>query len=137
LSAGELAKITISSGIRPDGRTGCIVDIDDFGNIRTSVPNHIPDSVLGSLAGFSIKGGGLDVAGKAKIVRTFSEVEAQEPAFVLSSTGFLDLVVNRGNASREFDIHPSSLGLDVGLWPRTTIDLSFSADRVPYNRATT
>ena len=127
LEPETLAKITISSESGERRRAGCIVDVDGFGNVRTNVPNHIPHELLGREAAFRITGAGSDITGRAKVLRTFSEAARREAAFVLSSTGCLDLVVNLGSASDRFGIRAEKLGLDGDLRPSARIELDLAA----------
>lgn len=124
LDRNELARITISSGATDRGRSGDIVDIDGFGSIRTNVPNHVPDWLVGRNVGFFIRGT-QSVAGNAKVVRTFAEAGAGQPVLVQSSTGCLDLAVSRGSASGTFGIRENDIGLDAALRPGLRIEVDF------------
>ncbi len=121
LSESELAKISISADCAERTRAGFLVDVDGFGSIRTNVPNHLPEEVLGKVVGFRISGPQGEREGAARVVRTFSEAGRGEPVFVLSSTGCLDLAINLGSASSHFGIGPEQIGVDSSLRPQNRI----------------
>jgi S-adenosylmethionine hydrolase len=126
LDPETLARITISAESTEKSRAGYLVDIDGFGSIRTNVPNHVPDKFLGKTAEFEIFGLGKSLAGKAKVVRTFSEAQRGEAVFVLSSTGCLDLAENLGSASERFGISGQDISVDGDLRPKARVELEFS-----------
>ncbi len=123
LDPASLARITISADSTERGRRGHLVDVDGFGNIRTNVPNHLPDDCIGREAAFSISLPGRSLDGKARIVRTFSDAGEGERIFVLSSTGCLDLALSMGSAASEFSIGPGSICVDASLKPTSAISL--------------
>ncbi len=129
LDACSLLAIRLSETNNASHRSGAIVDVDGFGNIRTSMANHIPESLIGSHLPYSITGLPLSHIGRARMVRRFGDCEQGELAFILSSTGYLDLVVNLGNAAQQLSLNPDSLGLslsDGALVPQTLVSLSLS-----------
>jgi S-adenosylmethionine hydrolase len=127
LDPGALARISISSGSGPLSRAGFIVDVDGFGSIRTNVPNHVPEAVVGKTVGFTISSPDKTFGGEARVVRTFSEAGKDEAVFVLSSTGCLDLAVNLGSASERFGISARSITVGPSLEPSTRIALDLSS----------
>jgi S-adenosyl-L-methionine hydrolase (adenosine-forming) len=127
LDPETLARVTISSESTERSRAGCVVDVDGFGNVRTSVPNHIPEEFIGRESRFTITRPNGQIDGRARVLRTFADAAHDEAAFVLASTGCLDLVVNRGSAAGRFGISPDGLGLDSGLKPTTVIELALAA----------
>lgn len=105
-------------------REGSIVDIDGFGTLRTTVPNHLPKHLLGRWLHFSLSFNDITLEAAARLVRTFGECKKSgEPALVLSSTGNLDLAVNFGNAADHFGIRPHNIGLDNSLGPTAKIQI--------------
>ncbi|MFN7991928.1 MAG: SAM-dependent chlorinase/fluorinase [Candidatus Micrarchaeia archaeon] len=126
LCQSDLARISISSRSSDLSREGHLVDVDGFGSVRTNVPNHIPERLLGKVVGFEITGPEGRIRSEARLVRTFSEARRGEPVFVLSSTGCLDLAVNLGSASEKFNIPPESIVLGPDLVPlkRIVLDLA-------------
>jgi len=80
------------------------VHIDNFGNVALNVSEEL----LGRLSvgyGASLR---VRVSGgehSIKLVRTFGEVEPGEAAAIINSCGFLELVVNRGSASRKLGVN--------------------------------
>src|SRR4030095_374589 len=124
LTESELAKITISSESSERSRSGCIVDIDGFGSIRTNVPNHIPEYYLGKKVPFRIFGDGNAHSDSARMVRTFAEAKRDEVVFVLSSTGYLDLAVNLGSAANRYKIQPEGIRVDERLEAKSRIVLN-------------
>ncbi|MEW6721813.1 MAG: SAM-dependent chlorinase/fluorinase [Candidatus Micrarchaeota archaeon] len=125
IDPATLARITISADATERSRAGCLVDIDGFGSVRTNVPNHIPEEAIGRPVEFGITGP-KPVSGRARVVRTFAEAERDEPVFVLSSTGCLDLAVNLGSASGHFGISHEHIGVGRDLRPVSTIELKLS-----------
>ena len=125
LDESELARISISAESTEKSRSGYLVDIDGFGSIRTNVPNHVPEQVLGKFVDFEISGP-VALKASARVVRTFAEAGLGEAVFVLSSTGCLDLAINLGSASQAFGILPGHITVDSALRPenRISIDLS-------------
>lgn len=123
LDPATLARITISARCTDYTRSGSFVDVDGCGSLRTSVPNHLPSSVIGRSAKFSISGLDREVAGVAKVVKTFGEVGEGEAVFVQSSTGCLDLALNRGNASRAYGISAEQIRVGSDLKPSIGISI--------------
>ena len=124
IDENDLARISISCETSEKGRAGYIVDVDGFGSIRTNVPNHLPESVIGTSVDFVIHGK-RTVSSSATVARTFSDVEKGEPALVLSSTGCLDLAVNLGSASERYGIRAEDIGIRNSE-PDTRISLSYA-----------
>ena len=123
ISESDLAKISISAQSTERSRAGFLVDIDGFGSIRTNVPNHLPEEVVGKVVRFSISGPEGGKEGAARVVRTFSEAGRGEPGYVLSSTGCLDLAINLGSASTHLGISPDQIRVDGTLRPQNRIEL--------------
>lgn len=92
-------------------RSGPIVDIDAFGTIRTDIPNHVPERFIGKNLGFAISSTKMRLEAEARLVRTFGECFFGEQAFVLSSTGSIDLAVNMGSAAERFGFNYGDIGL--------------------------
>lgn len=125
LNGAELKTIALKPTVSDDRRIGSIVDIDEFGNVRTNIPNHIPGELLGRLIPFKLTAPNLTLDARARLVRTFGECSRDEPIFVLSSTGSLDLAVNLGNAAERFSISPDNIGLE-GPYPTAKIELDLA-----------
>ncbi|VVC02873.1 Chlorinase [Candidatus Bilamarchaeum dharawalense] len=124
LDPGTIVKIAISTDSTATSRAGWIVDGDGFGVIRTNVPNHVPRQAIGRLVAFTLNGGQVDITDRARLVETFDDSKPGETVLVLSSTGCLDLAVNRGNALERFGINFDQITLD-GLQPRLKVSVRF------------
>lgn len=129
LSEAELAKICISAESTEKSRIGHLVDIDGFGSLRTNVPNHIPQNILGKVVPFSLHVAEKSVRDRARVVRAFAEAERNEPVFVLSSTGCLDLAVNLGSAAERYSIRAQDIKVDRELRPASRVVLDLSSAR--------
>lgn len=76
---------------------GVVLRVDVFGNLLTNFRTEdLPEATI---AGGKIA---LDVAGKRieKLVQTFAQGPAGVPVAILGSSGFLEIAVNKGHASR-------------------------------------
>jgi S-adenosyl-L-methionine hydrolase (adenosine-forming) len=91
---------------------GVVLRVDAFGNLMTNLTiEHVP---LEAVEAGTVK---LSVGGKEvrKLVQTFALGAPGEPVAVFGSAGFLEVAVNRGNASR-------TLGANRGA--EVTLDLA-------------
>jgi S-adenosylmethionine hydrolase len=91
---------------------GVVLRVDAFGNLMTNLTAE--DFPIGILDGGAIK---LAVNGKQvlRFAQTFGSGNPSEPIAVLGSAGYVEIVVNRGSASR-------TLGANRGT--EVTLDLS-------------
>ncbi|MBI5227940.1 SAM-dependent chlorinase/fluorinase [Candidatus Micrarchaeota archaeon] len=141
LAPQTLVKIRLSSQSSTVSRSGFIVNVDGVGSIRTNLPNHVPPEFIGKELGFRIRGKvrtcgsrgqeeekGFSTEGRARLVRTFGEVESGEPVLILGSTGNIDLAVRDTSAARRFGIDAESLTLDEGLRPALKIEITFPSN---------
>lgn len=126
IDPATLQTIRLELELSDERRAGSIVDIDAFGNVRTDIPNHLPERVIGRQVPFKLRVGILEVDARARLVRTFAECQSREPALILSSTGSLDLVVNLGSATSQFNLPPEQIGLDADLRPTARIELNLA-----------
>jgi S-adenosylmethionine hydrolase len=118
----SLVRINFDVEQLPYQRIGVLTDIDGFGTLRTTISNHLPETLIGNKLSFNIIGPGIDINSTARLSRTFAECEVGEPLLILASTGALDLAVNLGNASKKFGIRPEQI--DLGQDLRPTIKIS-------------
>ncbi len=132
LDPDSLVKIKISSQTSADRRAGYLVDVDGFGSIRTNMPNHLPEDLIGEVVPATIEIGEKRIETNAKVVRTFAEAKEGEQILVPSSTGFIDLAISLRtggrlkNASEVFGITPREIALDGELRPAGKISLALS-----------
>jgi len=76
-----------------DAVEGEIITIDKFGNLITNIrPQSLPGDCIIDLPGKHIRFYGLN--------RSYSEVFAGDPLAIAGSTGYLEIAVNQGNASK-------------------------------------
>lgn len=76
---------------------GVVLRVDNFGNLVTNLtPEDVPQLTAAD-GKFKIRVGTGEVS---KLVQTFSQGTSGEPIGVIGSSGFLEISVNRGNASR-------------------------------------
>ncbi len=129
ISEADLVRIKLSCAATGNTRCGHVVDVDPFGNVRTTMPNHVPLHALGKHAKYRITNGGNNVdEGQARIVRTFGDARpGDELLFVLSSTGCLDLAVNCGNAAKRLGIELDRISLDAKREPTHDVLVEFAA----------
>jgi S-adenosylmethionine hydrolase len=91
---------------------GAVLRVDHFGNLITNVTvEDVPDLVA---AGGNVK---INVGNGqvSKVVRTFAEGAAGEVVGLIGSSGYLEISVNKGNASRT---------LGVGRGAEVTVELA-------------
>jgi len=87
------------------GIKGVILRADSFGNLITNFkPEDLPEAVL-SQGSIQVQAGNHVVT---KFVETFAQGNGSEPFVYLGSSGYLEIAVNKGNASR-------TLGLMRGM----------------------
>jgi S-adenosylmethionine hydrolase len=91
---------------------GVVLRVDAFGNLMTNLTiEHVPlETVEAGMVKLSV--GGKEIR---KLVQTFALGAPGEPVAVFGSAGFLEVAVNRGNASR-------TLGANRGA--EVTLDLA-------------
>ncbi|MDO8554617.1 MAG: SAM-dependent chlorinase/fluorinase [Candidatus Micrarchaeota archaeon] len=107
-------------------RTGWLVDIDNFGVLRTNLPNHLGAEYVGKTAELTIHSHDTHPLSffRAQVTLTdnFESVARGELIAVLSSTGCLDIAANLASASEITKIGFDSVGLD-GHRPITQVHL--------------
>ncbi|MEM2110197.1 MAG: SAM hydroxide adenosyltransferase, partial [Candidatus Odinarchaeota archaeon] len=85
------------------GLEGYVIDVDDFGNIITSVPVNVLTSFLKNRTGYiKLSTGGKSF--KAKIGRKFTDAAAGEIIIIPGSKGFTEIAFNKGDASRKLKL---------------------------------
>lgn len=124
LNIEELTKIELSSKSTERHRTGYLVDIDDFGTLRTNMPNGIGKDRLGQFVDLKLRGA-VSYSAHLRIAETFGNLNEGEVGILISSTSCLDIAVNKGSASKELGIDFESIGLGKNLEPITRVELSF------------
>jgi S-adenosylmethionine hydrolase len=91
---------------------GAVLRVDHFGNLITNVTvEDVPDLLVAS-GNLKINVGNGQVS---KVVRTFAEGAAGEVVGLIGSSGYLEISVNKGNASRT---------LGVGRGAEVTVELA-------------
>ena len=139
LEESTLKEIALDSRSDATSRTGALVDIDDFGTLRTNLPNHLHESILGkqvdlfilnrdpSLLGARFRWGDNIISqGKVFVRDTFEGSAKDETIAVLSSTGCLDIAVNLGSAAKKLGSTHDHIILDESLRPATWVHLDFN-----------
>jgi hypothetical protein len=77
---------------------GEVIFADSFGNVITNIPE---DTILK----FSSFGSQVEVNGRrVPFVQTYAFVRQEEPLILVGSHGFLEIAVNKGNASLQFGL---------------------------------
>lgn len=75
--------------------TGSIVKVDRFGNLITNLrPDALPEILTRA---FTLVAG---VTPIEKMVRTYAEGAYGQPVLIVGSTGYLEIIVNQGNAAK-------------------------------------
>jgi S-adenosyl-L-methionine hydrolase (adenosine-forming) len=75
---------------------GEVVSVDRFGNLMTNVEES---HLTGKIGGVTV--GNAEISG---LSRYFAEVPAGEPLALINSFGYLEIAVNRGNASAQLEV---------------------------------
>ena len=78
---------------------GDMLEVDAFGNLMTNfTAEDLPQGADGKI--------NLQVGGKRveKLAQTFAQGAAGEPVAIVGSSGFVEIAVNKGNASRTLSI---------------------------------
>lgn len=120
----RLRRIVLTATSEGDIRRGSLVDIDQFGALRTDMPNHVNTGAIGNTARLRvITGGKLLYDGGVSVRTQFEDAKPGELLAVLSSTGCLDIAANLANASTRLGIGSEFVGLSSGLRPITTVEL--------------
>ena len=90
-----------SPKIRKEAISGEIIHIDGFGNLITNISEKdLKAARIYEGETLSIQLGGEEL--KLKICSSYSEVPRNMPLSIIGGTGFLEISVNQGNASRIF-----------------------------------
>jgi S-adenosyl-L-methionine hydrolase (adenosine-forming) len=99
---------------KPAGQavTGVVLHVDVFGNLMTNLTAKDVPAIAAATGTIRLAVNGKEVR---RIVRTFGDGTPGEPIAVFGSAGYLEIAVNRGNASR-------TLGVNRGA--EVTLDLS-------------
>lgn len=124
VSETELRKIILEAKADGTSRTGSLVDIDEFGTLRTDMPNHFAESDQGKSGNVDFVNGGHRLRKHIRVLGTFEGADEREFIAVLSSTGCLDIAANLGNASELLGVGFESIGLTADLRPLTSVHLS-------------
>ena len=125
----SLRRILLSSESTPTSRTGYLVDIDSFGNLRTNLEN-------GSVGGFDSARVKIWCNGFELFDQTFDKKSVAQRNFengpgtgislVRSSTGCLDIIKKQGDASKELRITSGRIALTPDLRPVTEVSIERS-----------
>lgn len=127
LSIQDLACIQLSAPITTDSRTGSLVDIDHFGNARTTLLNHVPERIIGETARLRVQSATTIIYdGDVVIRRTFGDAKDNEFFALLASTGCIDLCVREGSGSERLGITFNQIRLTTNLVPTISVTLQFS-----------
>jgi S-adenosylmethionine hydrolase len=76
---------------------GTVLRVDHFGNLVTNLTPELVPALLGADGKVTIQIGNMQVC---KVVQTFAEGPAGEVVAIVGSSGYLEISVNKGNASR-------------------------------------
>ena len=129
----HLRQINLSLESTPKLHKGHLVDIDEFGNLRTNIENGSLDALDCARVIVSCRGLKLfdRTAYRDLDVRTNFESGKDGSVFLVrSSTGCLDIVKKQGDASRELRITFNQIGLTADLRPISEVLIDRSiADR--------
>lgn len=119
----KLHKIKLDLVKTEDLVEGYLVDIDSFGAIRTNIPNEFLSKINNHKVRLTISQlFKILYDGEAKISKTFSGNDGNEVLLVPSSTGCVDIVINKKNARKYIGISHASLDLSE-LKPITKITI--------------
>ena len=100
----EVKKPEFSKTIREKGKlVGTVLHVDGFGNIITNITekeleqNCMKDAVTVELPFYKAK---------LKLCKAYGDVEVKEPLALIGSHDFLEISLNRGSASKKFEVKP-------------------------------
>ncbi|MFH1785566.1 MAG: SAM-dependent chlorinase/fluorinase [Candidatus Micrarchaeota archaeon] len=121
LSSDQLCKILLETKASSTLRKGSLVDIDDFGTLRTNLPNHVNEDWIDSFVQLTIRAlGHILFSGKVALRTKFEGSEKGELIALLASTGCIDIAANLGSASSDLKIGFNGIQLS-GLIPTTEV----------------
>lgn len=81
-----------------------VLHVDRFGNVITNIKGRLPEDW--EAANIMVRNTPI---GTVRLARTYSEAEVGEPLLVVGGTGYTELAVNQGNASRKYSISPGDI----------------------------
>jgi S-adenosylmethionine hydrolase len=87
--------------------TGMIMRVDNFGNLVTNLPNSAIKGMTSSAQQVGVLVGKRPA--KARIVRTYSDGRPGELILLGSSSGFVELSLMKGSATRAFLARPGGV----------------------------
>lgn len=118
-SLERVPALVVEPGILPDGRHGLRAEVswvDRFGNVQlaapaSALPAGVPWLVVHPEPGPWTALMGAELAGDEAVVRvrTFADLEPDQPGLLVDGNGNLALVVREGSAAAHFGIGPGSL----------------------------
>ena len=83
----------------PDALSGCVIDVDHFGNLVSNLSQQDVAGFLRRADDFRVRLGNVDIG---PILRTYTDVERGEPLAVIGGTGLLEVAVRDGRAVDRF-----------------------------------
>jgi len=93
----------VAPKIKKEAILGEIIHIDSFGNLITNIAEkNLKAARIYEGESLSVQLGGEEL--KLKICSSYSEVPRGMPLFIIGGTGFLEISVNQGNASKIFEV---------------------------------
>ena len=102
LVTGVVPRCHFASRTRMEGQ---VVAVDRFGNLMTNVDAPAVDTLVRRLAGSPVV---VELAGRITITglaTAYSQVAIHQPLAIIGSRGLLEISVNRGDASRTFNVN--------------------------------
>ncbi|MFX1256615.1 MAG: S-adenosyl-l-methionine hydroxide adenosyltransferase family protein [Promethearchaeota archaeon] len=101
LDLKDLVKYPMEYKERGDNKISCSIQyIDNFGNIITNIKGEMLSLVEGKILIIKRKKG----ENQGKFVRYFEGVPKNSLLFLIGSSGFLEISINQGNASKYLDL---------------------------------
>jgi S-adenosyl-L-methionine hydrolase (adenosine-forming) len=98
----NFVRLPLHKPVRAGSRvTGTILRADQFGNLLTNFTAQDLPEVLSGAASFRIVLGAVQIT---RQVNTFADGAVGEPVILLGSSGYFEIVINRGSAARTLGI---------------------------------
>jgi hypothetical protein len=118
----DFVRLPLNKPVRAGSRaTGIILRADQFGNLLTNFTAQDLPEVLSGAASFRIVLGTVQITRK---VNTFADGAEGEPVILLGSSGYFEIVINRGSAARTLGIQRGNeVVVELGPPPNLNNDI--------------
>ncbi|MFH0927638.1 MAG: SAM-dependent chlorinase/fluorinase [Candidatus Micrarchaeota archaeon] len=119
----ELVKIALDAPAENGKLVGYLINIDNFGQLRTTIPNGEVVGFEGHKKHLLIEDGKAVYAGKALVSATFLNAPENTPIINPASTGCVDIALRLASASLGLGVSYKYVNLDGNLHPITRVKI--------------